>query len=388
MKKRLSLGVLLLLCIAANAAPSIFFDGTWQQARAKAKKENKYIFLDCWTEWCGYCKMMDSETFVDPAVMEFMQKNFVSVSRDMERGEGRLLNMKYHPSGYPTYYIFNPQGELCFELTGYMKPQPWIDTLRSALKPEKQHVCTGFSEQLEPGYPDFYKASFGVSNERKRADSAVAAEWLDQQPDLSSEVSWGVLRLYKGSYVHQQWMFENGPRLYALYGEQVWFAISNTISTRAYQAGMAGNDAAVEELLAIAEKYLPEPFRSEVPYYSRSAVYRDKNQWLEYTLLSDAYFSTLHYEDLTLNNLAWQVCENSSDTVALNIAIKWIEIQLKTDSTWYVHDTYAALLYKTGRLDEAEIQANIAIEKAGREGEMAEGAHALRDKIAEEKKGK
>lgn len=371
----------------ADTTPSLFFEGTWEQARAKAKKENKYIFLDCWTEWCGYCKMMDSETFVDPAVVDFMSKNFVSVSRDMERGEGRLLNMKYHTQGYPTYYIFTPQGQLCFELSGYTKPKPWIDTLRSALKPENQHVCTGFSDELEPGYPEFYKASFGVRDERKVADSAEVASWLSKQSDLSSEVCWGVLWFYKGSFEQQQWMFENGEKLYSLYGEQVWNAVSGAIGYRAYRAQNADNVTEFERLMGLAELYLPEPFKSDRIYYSRSFFYKEKKMWKEYTLLTDTYLQKSDYKGYQLNNMAWEVYDNATDTLSWKLACYWAERGLSEDSTWYMHDTYAHLLFRVGRLEEAEKQALLAIELASKEGEAAPETHKLLAEIRATKKG-
>jgi len=39
-----------------NATGIQFFKGTFQQALAKAKKENKMIMMDCYTTWCGPCK--------------------------------------------------------------------------------------------------------------------------------------------------------------------------------------------------------------------------------------------------------------------------------------------------------------------------------------------
>ncbi len=36
---------------------------SWQQILAKAKKENKYIFVDCYTTWCGPCKFMAKNIF-------------------------------------------------------------------------------------------------------------------------------------------------------------------------------------------------------------------------------------------------------------------------------------------------------------------------------------
>lgn len=386
MKTR-SLLFFLLFHLVASATPSIFFEGTWEQARAKAKKENKFILLDCWTENCGYCKMMDDETFVDSAVVDFMGKNFIAVSRDMERGEGRLLNMKYHTQGYPTYYIFTSKGEICYELVGYMKPQLWIDTLTRILRPEGHQTYKGFNDKLEPGYPEFYKTTFGVGNERVIADSAVVSQWLDKQPDLSSEICWGVLWLYRGSVKHQQWILDNRMKLYALYGEQVWHSIYGIIAIRCYLATKAGNDSLFEENIALADVYLPEPYRSERMLYGRSQHYQLNGKWKQYALLHDADFRKNNFDNPEhIHNVSWDIYENSSDTTTINLAIGWVEIIMKADTSWELHDTYACLLFKAGRLDESEAQAEMAIEMAGKKGLLANDTRDLLERIREKKK--
>ena len=58
---------------------------TLEQASAKAKAENKLIFLDCFTQWCGPCKKMSREVFPQEKVGAAMNPKFVSLKIDMER---------------------------------------------------------------------------------------------------------------------------------------------------------------------------------------------------------------------------------------------------------------------------------------------------------------
>jgi thioredoxin-related protein len=44
----------------------------------------KRIFIDTYTEWCGWCKKMDAATFKDPAVIKYMNDNFYAVKLDAE----------------------------------------------------------------------------------------------------------------------------------------------------------------------------------------------------------------------------------------------------------------------------------------------------------------
>ena len=90
MKKILILGTALLcgfLCrVAAQGVE--FRDLTFGQALEQARTENKLVFMDCYTSWCGPCKNMLKNVFTLPEAGEFMNAHFVCVKYDMEKGEG------------------------------------------------------------------------------------------------------------------------------------------------------------------------------------------------------------------------------------------------------------------------------------------------------------
>ena len=54
----------------------------------KAREENKLVFMDCYTSWCGPCKNMLNNVFTLAEAGEFMNEEFVCVKYDMEKGEG------------------------------------------------------------------------------------------------------------------------------------------------------------------------------------------------------------------------------------------------------------------------------------------------------------
>ena len=81
-----------------------------KDAVTKAKAENKMVFLDCYTSWCGPCKMMATKIFPTQEVGDFMNPKFVSIKIDMEKGEGPSLVEKLQVSAYPTFIIFNADG--------------------------------------------------------------------------------------------------------------------------------------------------------------------------------------------------------------------------------------------------------------------------------------
>jgi thioredoxin 1 len=100
-----------------------FFHGTFKEALAKAKKENKKVMMDCFTTWCGPCKILKSKVFTDKALGEYMNKNYVCVAMDYENGEGPAIAQMYPVDGYPTVILMDSGGKVKNRVVGV--PQPF-----------------------------------------------------------------------------------------------------------------------------------------------------------------------------------------------------------------------------------------------------------------------
>ena len=73
---------------------SIDFEQTkeWKKVLKKAKKEKKLIFVDCYTSWCGPCKMLAKDVFTRDEVADYFNANFVCAKYDMEKdADGVIL---------------------------------------------------------------------------------------------------------------------------------------------------------------------------------------------------------------------------------------------------------------------------------------------------------
>jgi len=57
---------------------------TWEEAVAAHEKKPKKIFIDVYTDWCGWCKKMDATTFKDAQVVDLMNSHFYAVKLDAE----------------------------------------------------------------------------------------------------------------------------------------------------------------------------------------------------------------------------------------------------------------------------------------------------------------
>lgn len=127
------MGLLLLMLPLFAMAQGINFEPegtTLEQASAKAKAENKLIFLDCYTQWCGPCKKMSKEVFPQEKVGEFMNPKFVSIKIDMESAYGTPLAKKLQIQAYPTFVIFNADAQEISRFLGYHATDAFIDVVK------------------------------------------------------------------------------------------------------------------------------------------------------------------------------------------------------------------------------------------------------------------
>ena len=79
---------------AQNAGINFLHGTTWTEAVAKAKAENKLIFIDFYTQWCGPCLNMAQTVFSLPTVGYYYNQTFINLKIDAEEGEGITLAKK------------------------------------------------------------------------------------------------------------------------------------------------------------------------------------------------------------------------------------------------------------------------------------------------------
>lgn len=60
---------------------------TVEEAEKNGNKEGKMYLIDVYTDWCGWCKVMDKKTFSDPETVEYLKKNFHLIKLNAEQKE-------------------------------------------------------------------------------------------------------------------------------------------------------------------------------------------------------------------------------------------------------------------------------------------------------------
>lgn len=132
--KKLFIILLTLLTSGLYAQDGIQFShGTWKETLAKAKAENKLVFVDVYTSWCGPCKQMVNNIFPLKAVGDKFNASFINYKVDAEKGEGIDVASTYKVNAYPTYLFVNGDGVLYYTTMGAMPEADFIREANNAL---------------------------------------------------------------------------------------------------------------------------------------------------------------------------------------------------------------------------------------------------------------
>ncbi len=84
-----------------------------------AKKQNKLVFIDVYTSWCGPCKHMANTIFPQAKVGEYYNSHFLNLQLDAEKSEdGKMVAKLFGVSAYPTFLFVNGDGELVYRFLG------------------------------------------------------------------------------------------------------------------------------------------------------------------------------------------------------------------------------------------------------------------------------
>lgn len=211
---------------ALKAAEGIVFEkGTWQEALDKAKAENKLIFMDCYTSWCGPCKIMARDVFTDPDVAKFFNEHFVNVKFDMEKGEGITLKKEYGVAAFPTLNFINAQGELQHCIVGSMEAEDFLKEAQRALDGKGLISLTREYENgnREPEFVISYLEALGNAFKSDEAEK-VCLEYFAtiDKAKLMEKPYWDLFDQYINDVDSDvfAYVYENRKKFYQAIGEQ------------------------------------------------------------------------------------------------------------------------------------------------------------------------
>lgn len=377
----------LFIGLAATAQEKLsFIMEDWDQALAEAKAQNKYIVMDAYTEWCGWCKVMDKKTFTHREVIDYYSDKFICLKMDMEKGTGIDLAMKYRVSGFPSILYFNPEGYLVYRTIGYRDTVEFLVDGKEALDPAKQFRHPGDPMVLDPGFPQFYKDSFKKGKERKWPEASVVEEFMSKQQDLFSEVSWSVMSRFSLNAELTDFFMQNKDTYAKMYGStEVDDKFSDIIVARVQFAIKNKESKEFDAAIDMLHKHGSPEDTASMARSLRMYYFEKTADWDAYSAMALKIVEEPDATNSMKNSYAWAIYENVDDKKVLTAARDWMKSVVEAEPDYAYIDTYAALLYKLGQYKEAEKQALKAIEVGTENKNNVEGTQELLEKIRKAK---
>lgn len=172
--------VFFLLLTGLTSVNSIAQEINWmslEEAVALQKKTPKKIIMDVYTTWCGPCKMLDRNTFHNPDVVDYVNKNYYAVKFNAEgndvvtfkghtfsnpnyrpelanrRNSAHQLTSYFQVSAYPTIVFMDEQGGFLAPITGYKTPTQLELFLKMFKNDDHKKMDT--QEKFNSYYADF-----------------------------------------------------------------------------------------------------------------------------------------------------------------------------------------------------------------------------------------
>ncbi|BDS11786.1 thioredoxin domain-containing protein [Aureispira anguillae] len=367
-----ALGLLLLAAGNMQAQGIEFEHGTWEAVKAKAQKENKPIFVDAYTTWCGPCKWMAKNIFVQDEVGVFLNQNFISYKMDMEKGEGPAFAEKYGVEAYPTLLYFNAEGEVMHKGVGARDAEGLIALCNDALDPKKQLV--GFVNKYESGnYEKAFLAEYMEVLVSCGEDVSAPFEkfWetlTDEEKQTEKVLTFMSAASYRFAELenqYTQYLLENKAAYEKATSKgNVAMLLTNTYLAAVWKIAKTEDKKKKKELTKEILAVFPDAkkeFKKRLAYVEASMETPPNEAKIQKTYTQ--YLKVCNDAN-ELNSVAWKVYENEDDLKKLKEALGWIDRSIKIEANFFNLDTKAALLYKTKDYEAAKVYAEKALKAA------------------------
>jgi thiol-disulfide isomerase/thioredoxin len=375
-KHSLLIAGLSILCFIATAQNrSINFEhGSLKDLKAKAKKENKLIFIDAYTVWCGPCKQMSRTIFTNDTVADFYNANFINAKIDMEKGEGLEIAKQYSVACYPNLLFIDADGAITHRQAGSMPAAMFIDLGKIAKEGNRNFAWYVKNYEAKKTDVSFLASYIAVISETCLEPSKELAQYfsLQKESDLLTETNWNMIRDHTTDINSREFKFlvDNKAKFSALHTEKAVNEKMTDVAKASLYTIIRNKpfDKAAYELAKTKIKQFNISSGPEIIFESDLDFAKINKDWKNYASLAlpnvDLYYLKNADE---LNSIAWTFYESVEDKTALLKAEEWARLATEAAPSYPNLDTYASLLYKNGKKDLALLTANKAIELAKKE---------------------
>jgi thiol-disulfide isomerase/thioredoxin len=398
---------------------------SWSEVLIKAKMENRYIFLDCFTTWCGPCKRMDKEVYTDDSVGSYYNRNFISVKMQMDKtkddgptiksryNDASFIAKKYAINAYPTLLFLSPNGEVVNKELGFQHCKRMLEIGLISMQRNKKYVdpnailydkiaVSRMGNRNDGNFRNLISMALGLRNYRIVDSLSVEyLSYLRQKRPSQLYTKEELLFIGKSTLSCNDSLFNLFyPSVHGIdkiVGERGFARrfVDRSIKRDYFDIVLKRNNVVNWDSIfnLIKERYTVDYAKRGVaaaktrwyeinfsPLFRKSFVQMIEKYGREMTLIygnmgavTVGYDEPRMMEHLILNSFCWlEIFKRSDDRKLLSIGIRWMERIVKEslvddDIPWWAHltfDTYANLLYKKGNVRKAIKYESLAVKFA------------------------
>lgn len=370
--KKIFLFFIFSLLISTGFAQGIQFEENHSLtgALAKAKAENKMVFIDAYASWCGPCKMMSAQIFPLKEVGDYFNAHFVNLKLDMEKGDNVAIAQKYSVSAYPTYLFLNSDGEVVHRSLGSMSAGEFIKVAQTASDVDNNTMS--LTKKIKAGDRSYevIKKYLEV-NPYDKGNEQLVADYFNSLTDeqKTDKKAWDLFNQFIQSPKSEvsQYFLSNRKK----YEEKIGKKETDNKLMKMFTYTYYRDKDNFEGLKSID----PELYEKTKEFARLNEVYGNFNKnkdnkvaWNTLIEKFDPYLTNTNAEPQALNSISWMVFENYkkfNDKKALKKALKWSEkaVKLAPDND-AIKDTYANILFDLGKKKDAVKAETEALELA------------------------
>ncbi len=360
----------------AFAQEIVFETGTWAEIKAKAKKENKLIFMDAFTTWCGPCKWMSKNIFTDKTVADYYNANFINAKIDMEKGEGLDIAKEYKVSCYPNLVYIDGDGKLVHRAAGSMEAAAFIDLGKTAYTPEK--AFSAYQNKYDAGNrkPEFLTAYLDIMSQTCLPTTSVATDYFAsiKEEDILLPGNWNLL-------YHHIADVNSAPFVYLVKNRKAFeekYTV-DSVNQKIYDTYLQHGTMLIRSKEEAAEKLMAFELEIKESGINRAdellanlnmSMAKSKADWNTWFRNAKVLAENYNAKDASfLNNVSWTAFEKLEDPKKLAEVELWAKKSTELDAQPFNLDTYANLLFKNGKAEQALAAEKKALELAKAGGE-------------------
>lgn len=375
MKKTAILSFLFFAALAFAQGIKFEEGSNFKTILAKAKKENKLVFIDAYAVWCGPCKLMVKNIFPLKPVGDYYNANFVNAKIDMEKGEGIDLAKKFNVKVFPTYLFINGDGEEVHRTIGYVEEKDFIQFAMDAGDPNKR--LTTLKQKFEKGEKEsaflLNLAELTVYNDTDFSNR-VLERYFAAKPEITQDNLQLLFQAMKSTDGAPYRIFtERKADILKIIPEKNLENIEknvkvNTVMAKAYNTTTKKLDEAY--FLAETQKFMTkEDAEKLLKRVKSSRALKDKDYATYEKINLELYKDYTASSSDELNSIAWNFFENVTTKSSLETAVKWAQESVKKNENYANTDTLANLYNKIGDKKNAKIWAEKSLQLGKAAGE-------------------